>query len=128
MGFFTLNALTEPLSSSQGLEHAALQSILNHGQSTSNDRARMQNNERGGCWSEAFSTLVGSRNWTLEREKNLPEVRQMAEKFVREALQWMVDEKLLRDVNVSVTEHSTEGFQYLVLLYPQNGEVVEVEI
>ena len=69
MSHFTLNALTAPMTSIEGLTHAVLQSVLNHAESTQNDRARMENSERGGCWSDEFVHGVGSRDWTLKREK-----------------------------------------------------------
>lgn len=67
--YFSLNALVEPMTTLEAVKHAALQSLLNHGPSTANDRARMENADRGGCWHDVFIRGVGSRSWTLEREK-----------------------------------------------------------
>ncbi len=69
MSHFNLSALTTPMTEPEGLIHAVLQSILNHAKSTQNDRARMKTDERGGCWNEAYIAAIGSRDWTLSKEK-----------------------------------------------------------
>lgn len=61
--------------------------------------------DRRGWWADVFAENsgdeFGSRLWLLEREKVLPETVQRARRYVREALQWMLDDGLATDVAVS---------------------------
>ncbi len=102
MSHFNLIALTAPSSSKDGLTHAVLQSVFNQGEATQNDRARMQSDERGGGWMEAFINEVGSRDWTLKREKVTEQTLGRAKRFLEEALTWLVDDKHVKAVTVEV--------------------------
>ena len=101
MKLFNLQALTTPLDTKEGLTHAILQSIHNHASSTSNDRARIDDDERGGYWAEAFIRFVGSRNWTLAREKITPQTLANVTRFYQDALSWLVSEGHVLSVDVN---------------------------
>lgn len=61
--------------------------------------------DRRGWWADAYADVegdeFGSRLWLLDREKQLPEVVQRARRYVREALQWMVSDGLVKTIDVS---------------------------
>lgn len=61
--------------------------------------------DRRGWWADAFADVdgdaFGSRLWLLSREKQLPEVVQRARRWVREALQWLVDDGFAKSLTVS---------------------------
>jgi phage gp46-like protein len=59
--------------------------------------------DRRGWWAdwEAEGGPLGSRIWLLSREKETEEVRQRAEDYCREALQWMLDDDVADAVEVS---------------------------
>ena len=102
MNHFKLNALTEPISSKEGMTHAVLQSVYNYAESTQNDRARMASNERGGTWSKELIEVVGSRDWTLERAKLTDETLSLAKRFYETALAWLIRDGHAKTVDVSV--------------------------
>jgi phage gp46-like protein len=58
--------------------------------------------DRRGWWAdwEADGGPLGSRIWLLSREKETEEVRQRAEDYCREALQWMIDDDVADAVEV----------------------------
>ena len=128
MSHFTLNALTAPMTSIEGLTHAVLQSVLNHAESTQNDRARMENSERGGCWSDEFVHGVGSRDWTLKREKLTEQTMTRAKRFYEETLAWLVDESYLKAVTVEVFTLSPKQLGRRVILTLNDGVNVEVPL
>lgn len=104
MSHFNLNAISAPIASKEGMTHAVLQSIHNHSESTQNDRARMNNNERGGSWSHELLAIVGSRDWTLRREKVTPQTISLAKRFYQESLAWLINDGHAKSVEVSVWE------------------------
>lgn len=128
MNHFTLSALTAPMSSQDGLKHAVLQSILNHAESTKNDRARMNNHERGGVWFEQYITSVGSRDWTLQREKNTEQTAIRAKRFYEEALQWLVDGEYIAALKVDVQRLSDTTLARSVTLTLNDGSQFEVPL
>ncbi len=44
---------------------------------------------------------IGSLRWTLNREKQTPEVLQKLIRYDTDALQWLVTERLVKSVNIS---------------------------
>lgn len=128
MSHFTLNALTAPMTSIEGLTHAVLQSVLNHAESTQNDRVRMENSERGGCWSDEFVHGVGSRDWTLKREKLTEQTVIRAKRFYEEALAWLEEEMHVKAVAVEVFKLSPKQLGRRVILTLNDGANVEVPL
>ena len=104
MNHFNLNALTSPITTREGLTHAVLQSIHNQAESTKNDQVRMDVMDRGGCWSQALLDIVGSRDWTLKREKLTPQTISLAKRFYEESLAWLVSGGHAKSVQVCVWE------------------------
>ncbi|AAW86518.1 phage protein [Aliivibrio fischeri ES114] len=127
MSHFNLNALTAPMNTKEGLTHAVLQSVLNHSESTANDRARMDSAERGGCWSDEFVHGVGSRDWTLKREKLTEQTAGRAKRFYEEALAWLVNENHVKTVTVNVVKLSATKLGRTVILTLNDGSKIEVK-
>lgn len=125
---FSLVALTASPTSKQGLTHAVLQSVLNRAQATQNDKARTGNQERGGCWSEAFLNMVGSRDWTLKREKLTPQTISLTKRFYQEALAWLVNEKHVKAIEVDIWKESNERLARSVTLTLLDGSKFEVTV
>lgn len=128
MSHFNLNALTVPMTDIEGITHAVLQSVLNHADSTQNDRARMENNERGGCWSDEFVHGVGSRDWTLKREKLTEQTRLRAQRFYEDALAWLVDEAHINAVTVEVFTLSPTVLGRRVIVTLNDGTTVRIPL
>ncbi|MEI6896252.1 MAG: phage GP46 family protein [Psychromonas sp.] len=128
MIYFNFDALTAPLDTEAGLTHAVLQSVLNHADSTKNDRARMENDDLGGCWSDEFVEGVGSRDWTLQREKLTEQTLLSASRFYEEALQWLIDESVVKALSVSASKLSTNTLTRTVILTLNDDSTFELEI
>ncbi|MFA1562576.1 phage GP46 family protein [Aliivibrio fischeri] len=126
MSYFNLNALTAPMTDIEGLIHAVLQSVLNHAKSTQNDRARMQSEELGGCWSDEFVHGVGSRDWTLKREKVTEQTRLRAKQFYEDALAWLVDESHVKAITIDVFIVSPKKLGRRVILTLNDGTTLRV--
>jgi phage gp46-like protein len=61
--------------------------------------------DRRGWWADAEPVVerdrIGSRLWLLAREKDTAKVRARAEEYAREALQWLVEDRVAERVEVS---------------------------
>ncbi len=128
MSHFNLNALTAPLTSVDGLTHAVLQSVLNHSASTQNDRARMKSDERGGCWNDAHVRAIGSRDWTLAREKNTPQTLIRTQRFYEDALAWLVNDGHARSVRVDAVALTSTTIGRKVTIITNDGELLKVPL
>ncbi|MGF1842276.1 phage GP46 family protein [Vibrio clamense] len=126
MSRFNLNALTAPIASQEGMTHAVLQSIHNHGESTKNDRARMDKDKRGGNWSDELLSIVGSRDWTLERAKVTPQTLSLAKRFYENALKWLITEGHAKSIQVSVWEEKPNQLGRNVMITLVNGSKFKV--
>ena len=128
MSHFNLDAITAPIASQEGMNHAVLQSIYNHSESTQNDRARMEKDERGGNWSDELLVMVGSRDWTLKREKVTAQTLSLAKRFYQESLAWLIKEGHAKTVEVSVWEaaHNQMGRNIIITLV--DGSKFEVPL
>lgn len=57
-------------------------------------------NEKG-CWFDTYEGYqLGSKLWTLEREKRLDQVPLRANEYAAEALQWLKDEGVVKSIKV----------------------------
>lgn len=56
--------------------------------------------EGGGWWAEPD---FGSRLWTLSRQKMLPGIADTAAGYCKEALQWLLDEEIASQIDVTVS-------------------------
>ncbi|HAS63041.1 MAG TPA: hypothetical protein DCS35_11000 [Vibrio sp.] len=79
-----------------------MQSIHNHAESTANDQVRMGVMARGGCWGQELLNIVGSRDWTIEREKLTPQTLSLAKRFYEEALAWLINDGHAKAIEVLV--------------------------
>lgn len=62
--------------------------------------------DRRGWWADGLSAIdgdrIGSRLWLLDRSKATPEVASQANDYVRQALQWLIDDGVARSVTVQL--------------------------
>lgn len=128
MNHFNLTSLTAPITSKLGMEHAVLQSIHNYAESTQNDRARMENDERGGTWSNELLSIVGSRDWTLKREKVTAQTISLAKRFYQDALQWLIDDGYATRIEVTTWEEAPNVMGRNVMITLTDGTKFEVEL
>lgn len=128
MSNFNLAALTAPISSKTRLNHAVMQSIYNHGESTKNDRARMGSSERGGCWSDELISKVASRDWTLTREKLTTQTISLAKRFYDEALAWLIKDGHVKAIDVSVWEEKPNQMNRNIIITLNDSSKFEVSI
>ncbi|MGO4326656.1 phage GP46 family protein [Cupriavidus sp. 2TAF22] len=86
---------------------------------------QLDDDQRMGWWGDTFPAVagdrIGSRLWLLRRKTVVPEVLRAAEAYAREALQWMIDDELVRTVDVQVTTPDRTRVNLVVTLSDDGG-------
>jgi phage gp46-like protein len=100
------------LSVDQTLETAVFISLFTNRLAATDDTLPNLGGSRQGWWADAYAdqegTHIGSRLWLLGRSTNTGEIVNDARTYVREALQWLVDDGIADrvDCNVEVKNYS----------------------
>lgn len=75
---------------------------------------------QGGWWADQFNDVaddrIGSRLWKLARAKATAANLALAESYVRESLDWAVEDKVVASLDVAVTVPNVRGSTNLPLL------------
>jgi len=109
-----INYVNGDLALEQGLYSAVLISIFSDGRAADDDiLPNILDTDKRGWWGDLISPLVendkiGSRIWLLERSKTLPEVLVQAKEYLKECLQWIVDDGIASAIEVT-TERQPNG-------------------
>lgn len=92
------------LEADDGLETAVLLSLYTDRRAEPNDALPDGGTDRRGWWADAVPVvsgdLFGSRLWLLSRSKQTPDVLARAEEYALEALQWLLDDKVVESVEI----------------------------
>ena len=83
--------------------------------------------DRKGWWGDMIAEIdgdrVGSKLWLLRREKHTEETRKRAEEYAKEALTWLVTDKVAQSVDISA-EWASRGFLVLnVSIHRPKGKI-----
>ena len=74
-------------------------------------------NDKRGWWGDTYRPRqIGSRLWLLSREKQLPETLRRAEEYAQEALQWLIDDKVVSSFHITATWLNKRGFMQLLII------------
>jgi len=88
----------------RGLKSAIVMSLFLDSRAGKDDVLPAGAADRRGWWGDLVAPIegdrIGSRLWTLSREKVLPAVVARAESFAAEALQWLLDDGIAAKVTV----------------------------
>jgi phage gp46-like protein len=105
LGAGDLSLIDSDLASDRGLVTAVLLSLFTDRRAEADDQPPSGDprDRRGWCLDQFGVDLIGSRLWLLDRAKRTNESTLRATEYVREALQWMIDDRVVSAVEVSVT-------------------------
>lgn len=96
--------LENDLAADEGLETAVLLSLFTDRRAEDSDVLPDGQTSRRGWFGDAVPVtagdLFGSRLWLLDRAKQTETNRVLAETYAREALQWLVEDKVAASVSV----------------------------
>ncbi len=90
----------DDLVSDGGLETAVLLSLFTDRQLDPGEVLPDGETDRRGWWADTATDRIGSRLWLLARSKDTPQVRALAEQYAREALAWMIEDRVCDVIDV----------------------------
>ncbi|WP_421793981.1 phage GP46 family protein [Hydrocarboniphaga effusa] len=116
-GSFDLEVCCNDLATTDGLESAVAISLFTNARAP-DDFALPLGADRGGCWMDSYPDIegdeMGSLLWLLSREKQTDETRQRAERYARNALQWLLDDRVASAVSI-VASYPSIGLMALAI-------------
>ncbi len=106
-GVADLVMLDGDIASDRGLVTAMLLSLaIDRRTETDDVPPSGDDRDRRGWWADQFSEVpgdkIGSRLWLLDRAKLTRDTAQRAEEYVREALAWMIEDRVATEIDVQV--------------------------
>lgn len=94
----------DDLASDEGLRTAVSLSLFTDRRAEDDDQLPAADGDVRGWWADEFADVsgdrYGSRLWLLDRSKRLADVVPRAEEFAREALAWLLEDKVAESVEV----------------------------
>lgn len=111
---FDINVVKGDLERDGGLQTAVTISLFTD-RRVSEEQLPPLAESRRGWWGDMFPEIdqdqIGSRLWTLEREKRTTETLRLYEDFTREALNWLIEDGVASTISVSA-------------VYDDNGQLI----
>lgn len=106
------------LAGNDGLATAVAVSLWSDGRAQADDALPDNTGDRRGWWADGYTDAgaIGSRLWLLSRSKLTPGVERLAERYAREALQWMIGDGLVQRVDVTAERADNEQLHLHVAL------------
>lgn len=109
-----------------GLETAVIVSLFSDRRAPADVELPPGEASRRGWWGDvsppAPGDEIGSHLWLLFREKQLPQVLARAEEYARAALQWMIDDKIARRIDVAAENTRFQQIDLQITIYRPTGE------
>lgn len=102
-----LSMIDLDLASDRGLETAVANSLFTDRRANDDDVPPSGDaRDRRGWWADQFADvegdLIGSRLWLLDRGKRTNEVALRAKEYANEALAWMLEDKVVASIAVTI--------------------------
>lgn len=100
-----LTIVDDDLGADDGLRTAVLLSLFTDRRAEEDDAIPSEDGERRGWWADQFAQvegdLIGSRLWLLDRSTRREDLIPRAEEIAREALAWMLEDKVAESIDVT---------------------------
>lgn len=109
------------------LETAVLISLFTHRRARPDDVLPDGAEDRRGWWADtdAEEGEIGSRLWLLHREKQSAQTRNRAVAYAREALQWLIDDGVARQVDVQAEWAELGRLDMQITVWRADGRAFE---
>lgn len=90
----------------------------------------VDDDERFGWWGDSYPTIaddrIGSRLWLLRRVKLTADTQRDAEFYAREALQWLLDDQQVLEVDVLSERADSHRLNLRVILTVPSGALLQI--
>jgi phage gp46-like protein len=125
----TIDALIEDddIAADLGLRTSVLLSLFTDRRAEDDDALPAEDGDRRGWWADELATAegdrIGSRLWLLDRSKRQGDVVQRAEEMIREALAWMLADRVAERIDVEV-ETVTHELRFAITVHRPRAKPV----
>ncbi|PSJ23572.1 hypothetical protein CVH10_01535 [Halomonas sp. ND22Bw] len=113
------------LETDDGLETAVIVSLFTDRRALDDDRLPAEADDRRGWWGDVAPPVegdqTGSRLWLLAREKRTADVLNRAREYTREALAWLLEDRVATRVEVDVEYLDVDWLALLVEIHRPDG-------
>jgi phage gp46-like protein len=117
----------DDLASDAGLSTAALLSLVTDRRAEDDDVLPSGDGDRRGWWGDEFAEVegdrIGSRLWLLDRSAMRGDLIRRGEELVREALVWMLEDRVVERIDVAVETGAKELLFAIALHRPGKDPV-----
>lgn len=116
------------LASGGDLATAVLVSLFTDRRAGDDDALPDGSDDRRGWWGDLEQDVaIGSRLWLLERSRLTEEVAGAAADYAREALQWLLDDKVASGIRVGAVLAGRSQLNLAVTVTRSNGEKLSLQ-
>ncbi len=128
LGNADLSILDLDLASDRGLLTAVILSLCTDRRAEDDDKPPSEDaRDRRGWWADQFNDVegdrYGSRRWLLDRAKMTRETVLREEEYDREALQWMIDDRVISSIDVMIETTTSAIYVQIDLQRPGRDPV-----
>lgn len=128
---FDISIKDDKIESDDGLETAVAISVFTDRRVTEDDQPFLEKTKRG-WWGDLFpdepNDQIGSRLWLLEREKTTIANLKRAEEFVKQGLDWMIDDGVAQAINTLASYSDTKQLIIDTEIVKPDGESIRFDI
>lgn len=117
-----INILSYDVERDPGLETAILISLFTDRRADTEDVLPDVTNDRRGWWGDTDTDKIGSKFWLLERAKLTPDILAKVNEYAREALQWMKDDGVAKDVIVDAVRTDIQTVILTIQILQPDGQ------
>lgn len=91
------------LARDDGLETSVFISLFTDRRAEPGDVLPQGETDRRGWWADDTDDKIGSRLWLLKRAKETQDTLDRAKEYIKESLQWMIDDLVTNRIDVSTS-------------------------
>jgi len=114
----------------EGLTTAVLISLFTDARADEDDEIDNKEDKRGWWANNIFNRNFGSKIWQLERAKTTNETIERLKQYIKECLQWMIDDEVVKKIDVFVERSGIKGNDRLlfeIILYQTDGNTIALK-
>lgn len=113
----------EDVSMSDSLQNAVILSLAIWNRSEIASGVAATRNVQGGWWADALNELpLGSKLYTVFRERLDESSLEKAKGMVKDALQWLIDDGVAKDVSVSASIAGRTSAEFVISVSKPDGD------
>lgn len=117
-----INVLGTDLERDPGIETAILISLFTDKRAEDQDTLPDNSGDKRGWWADSDNRRIGSKLWLLNRSSLTPDVPALVEQYIKDSLQWMIEDRVAKDFVIDVTRLDMHTLSINIGFVQPNGQ------